>query len=48
VSNSKKKCLAKPKRRTLAVPLREFLDVCVVPALVEKYFAEQKPNGGKK
>jgi len=38
------------KRRTLPPkgagklpePLREFLDRCVVPALVEKYFAERK------
>jgi hypothetical protein len=35
-----------PKKRTLSPkvtePLREFLDACVIPALVDKYFDRQK------
>jgi hypothetical protein len=29
---------------TLCAELREFLDRCVVPALVAKWFAEQEPE----
>jgi hypothetical protein len=32
---------ASGKGEALAAPLREFLDCCIVPALVDKYFAER-------
>jgi hypothetical protein len=32
----------KSKPKKLAEPLREFLDSCVIPALVEKYLAKHK------
>ena len=35
----------KPKKKQLSEPLREFLDNCVIPALVEKYFAKRKESG---
>jgi hypothetical protein len=29
----------------LSDPLREFLDACIIPALVEKYLAKAKESG---
>jgi hypothetical protein len=32
----------KSKPKKLAEPLREFLDACIIPALVEKFLAKKK------
>jgi hypothetical protein len=35
---------ARPGPKELRAELREFLDGCVIPALVEKYIAERHPK----
>jgi hypothetical protein len=36
--------VAPRRRKELRPELREFLDACVIPALVEKFFAERNGN----
>lgn len=36
-----------PHRKKLRAELREFLDRCVIPALVEKFFAERQKGKGR-
>jgi hypothetical protein len=41
-TKKKRSIIRRSASKHLRPELREFLDACVVPALVEKYFAERK------